>query len=389
MRDLRALLAGPRALLAASDARVLRLQIRLAEIPAPTGAEGERAAFVARAFRRAGYTRVEVDAAGNVRALRLGAASLAPVAVCAHLDTVFPAGTVCRVQTVGTRLIGPGIGDNGRGLAGMLAIAAALADPRLPLRRPLIFAATTGEEGDGDLRGAKHLFQSFPEAPDAAVVIDGPGDSRIVHHAVGVRRFRITFSGIGGHSWSSFGLANPVHAAAEAAARIASWNGSRAGRTTLSVTRIAGGTAVNAIPAEGWLDIDCRALDPASLADADRAVRRAAGDAAASENSRRAAGADPLTVRVAVTGDRPCGITPRSSSLVTRAYAATRVVGRAPVTAAASTDANVPLALGISAIAIGAGGHGGGAHTPDEWYDNSMGSVGLERALLIVASAAA
>lgn len=390
MRRLRDSLSAQRAALVAADARLLRLQVRLAEIPAPTGEEDRRARFVKRLLRRAGYAGVEIDAAGNVRARRDGLDTAAePVIVCAHLDTVFPSTMPCRVRQLGNRLTGPGIGDNGRGLAGMLAVAAALFDPRVILRRPVLFVATTGEEGNGDLRGAKHLFASLDRRPSVAIAIDGPGDDRIVHHGVGARRFRLHFTGPGGHSWSAWGVANPVHAAADAAARLASWSGSHAGRTTLSVTRIGGGSAVNAIPEEGWLDVDCRSLDVEALDDAERAVRRAAVEAAASENGRRGPGAAPLHARIEVTGDRPAGATPANAEIVRQACAATRVVGRAPIAAAASTDANVPLSLGIPSIAIGAGGRGGGAHTPDEWYENSAGAVGIERALLIVAAAAA
>ncbi len=389
MTALRSTLAGARGWLSGVDARIVRLQVRLAEIPAPTGGERRRADVVARLLRRAGCANVAIDSAGNVRAERPGVERGPPAVVCAHLDTVFPDGTACAVRRDGSRLVGPGIGDNGRGLAVMLAIAGALAGPRIVLRRPLLFAATVAEEGDGDLRGAKHLFASLTEPPTAAIAIDGPGDDRIVHHAAGARRFRVVFTGVGGHSWSAYGTSNPIHAAADAATRLAAWGRRARGRTTLSVTRIGGGVAINAIPEQAWLDVDCRSLDAAALADAERAVERAASAAAGAENGGRATGSPPLAVCVTRIGDRPCGVTPASADIVRQAVAATRAIGRVPMAAAASTDANVPLSLGVPSIAIGGGGTGGGAHTTDEWYDNTAGARGVERALLIVAGAAA
>ena len=391
-------LAAARARLAARDAEIVRTQVTLAEIPAPTGEEGERAEWVARRLRALGLEGVRIDGAGNVVARRRGRddaaaptteddGELAPVVVCAHLDTVFPRETPLRVRRVGRRLVGPGIGDNGRGLAAMLALAEELDGRRVVTRRPIEFLATVGEEGLGDLRGAKHYF-AHARRPAAAIALDGAGDERVVHRAVGSRRFRIEFAGPGGHSWAAFGVANAVHAAARAAARIADLPLGGPPRVTVSVGRIGGGLAVNAIPAEGWLEVDVRSTCAEALGRHERLVLRAAERAAEEENAARSPGTLPLAVRVLRIGDRPGGELAADHPLVAAAVAATRLVGRTPELGAASTDANVPLGLGVPAIAIGAGGRGGDAHTAGEWFENVDGATGIARALVITAAAA-
>ncbi|MDF1501441.1 M20/M25/M40 family metallo-hydrolase [Roseisolibacter sp. H3M3-2] len=383
-------LARARARLVARDAETVRDQVTLAEIPSPTGEEGERGAWVARRFAALGLRDVRVDAAGNVIGRRDGESrdDRAPrVAVCAHLDTVFPRDTPLRVRHDGRRLVGPGIGDNGRGLAAMLALAEVLDGDHVRTRHAIEFVATTGEEGLGDLRGAKRYFADAP-AVRAAVALDGAGDERIVHRAVGSRRFRATFAGPGGHSWAAFGVPNAVHAAARAAAAIAALPLDDAPRVTVSVGRIGGGICVNAIPADGWLEVDLRSTFTRMLDRYEQSIRRAVHAAALEENATRAEGTPPLTMRVEVIGDRPGGELAADAPLVAGALAMTRLVGRAPELGSASTDANVPLGLGVPAIAIGAGGRGGEAHTPGEWFENAEGAVGLGRALGIVAYAA-
>ncbi len=391
-----AALAPARARLAAADAAVIADQIAITEIPAPTGDEAARARWVAARLRAAGLADVRIDAVGNVVARRPGADAAPPVAVCAHLDTVFPREAATGVRTEGRRLVGPGIGDNGRGLTALLALAAALDGAGIHTHRPVDFVATVGEEGLGDLGGAKHYFAQFPPhaRPAASVVLDGPGDERVVHQALGARRFRLTFRGPGGHSWAAFGTANAVHAAARAATRLADAAlppGSPAGaadRVTLSVGRIGGGMSVNAIPAEGWLEVDLRATTARALDDYEGVVRRAARAAAADENAMRAPGTAALTVSVEVIGDRPAGMLAGDHPLVLAALAATRLIGRTPHPGTASTDANVPLGLGVPAVAIGAGGRGGLAHTTGEWYENVDGALGIARALTIIGAAA-
>lgn len=368
-------------------------QVQLATTPAPTGDEGARGHWMATQLRAAGLRDVGTDAAGNVRAWHrasgTGAATPRAVVVCAHLDTVFPREVPHVIARQGVRYVGPGIGDNARGLSAMLTIAEALARRDVPLAHDLCLAATTGEEGDGDLRGARHLFATLEATPVAAVILDGPGDDRLVHDAVGARRFRIGYHGPGGHSWADAGAPSAVQAAARCAARLAEWPVPSQPRTTMGVARIGGGTAINAIAADAWLEVDVRSTSAAMLDRLEREVRRLAQAAAEAESARRAPGTAALTVRVDLTGSRPAGAIDGGHALVRSAQAATRAIGRAPVTATASTDANVPLSMGIPAVAMGAGGTGGGAHTAQEWYENRDGARGVERALGVIVAAAA
>jgi acetylornithine deacetylase/succinyl-diaminopimelate desuccinylase-like protein len=269
----------------------------------------------------------------------------------------------------------------------MLALAETIDGTRLVTRRPIIFAATVGEEGAGDLRGTKHLFARLEEMPAACIALDGAGDDRVVNRALGARRFHIAFRGEGGHSWAAFGVPNPVHAAGATAAKLAALPLPRVPRTTLSVCRIGGGISVNSIPEEGWLEVDLRSSAPDALARCAEEIHLVVRAAAREENQRRAPGTAPLTYTVAVIGDRPCGELPPDDPLVRAAVDATAAIGRTATLATASTDANVPISLGIPAIAIGAGGRGGGVHTPGEWYDNTDGSLGVARALTVLVAA--
>lgn len=388
--EIHAALAPAREQLRARDGQIVRSQVEIAQIPAPTGDEAERGMAVAAYFVAAGLEDVWTDDAGNVIGMRQGTdPTLAPVVLCAHLDTVFPHGTPLEVRCEGTRLIGPGIGDNGRGLAVMAALAGAIDGTSVRTRRPLLFAATVGEEGAGDLRGARALFAGAGANAHAAIAIDGAGDQGVVHNALGARRIRVTFRGPGGHSWAAYGVSNPVHAAAATAARLSELVPPVTPRTTLSVTRIGGGLSVNAIPEEAWLEVDLRSTSAAVLARYAREIAAAAIAGAEREDARRARGTATLDLTIAVIGDRPSGTVPTDHPLVRAAFSATQLVGRTPVSATASTDANVPIGLGIPAVAIGAGGRGGAAHTVCEWYDNADGSVGVARALTLAVAAAA
>ena len=386
--QLYARLRAARARLAADDESVLRTQIALCEIPAPTGAEAARGAAVASRFRALELGDVRTDSVGNVLGVRAGETDMPPVVVCAHLDTIFPAGTPVGVVRNGAQLEGPGIVDNSRGLAAMIALAEAIDGRRVRTRRPIVFAATVGEEGAGDLLGIKHLFAHLPCMPAACIAIDGAGDERIVTCALGARRFRVTFEGEGGHSWASYGVPNPVHAAGAAAAKLAVLPLPRSPRTTLSVCRIGGGISVNAIPAEAWLEIDLRSSSSDALARCVADIQQAVKVAAHEENSRRAPGTAPLAYAISSIGDRPCGWLDGDHPLVRAAVLATEAIGRVPELTTASTDANLPISLGIPAIAIGAGGRGGGVHTSAEWYDNTDGALGVARALTVVVAAA-
>ena len=381
-------LASAHARIAARDSATIRTQVAVSQIAAPTGDERERGEWVATRLRSLGLRDARIDRAGNVVAMRPGLEDLAPVLVCAHLDTVFAREVQLTFRRNGDRVTGPGIGDNGRGLAAMLAIAEEVDGRLVRTRRPIVFAATTGEEGAGDLRGAKYLFSALDEQPAAAIALDGAGDERIVHKALGSRRYHIAYRGPGGHSWAAFGVPNAVHAAASAAAMLASLPLPRSPRTTLSVSRIGGGTSINSIPEEGWLEVDLRSTSASVLDRFDREIRIIVRAAAQQENARRATATPPLSHDVMVIGDRPSGELSADHPLVVSAMEATQLIDREPELAAASTDANVPIAMGIPAIAIGAGGRGGDAHTLGEWYDNIEGPLGIARAMTILATAA-
>ena len=381
-------LQGARARLMARDRSIVGMQVAISEIAAPTGEEQQRGAWIASRFAALGLRHVHTDRAGNVIGRRDGLSEDAPVVVCAHLDTVFPRDTALRVRHDGGRLIGPGIGDNGRGLAAMLALAEEIDGVHLCTRRAVEFVATTGEEGSGDLRGAKHFFRNGSQAPAAVIALDGAGDERVVHRALGSRRYHVAFHGPGGHSWAAYGVAHPVHALGNCVAQLTRLILPAEPRTTLSVGRVGGGISVNAIPGEAWLDIDLRSTSPSVLRTLDAQIRRIIATSTDEENGRRLTGTSALSSTVNLIGERPCGETPADHPLVQSAIEATRLVGREPDLATASTDANVPISLGIPAIAIGAGGRGGDAHTPGEWFDNTDGALGIARALTIVAGAA-
>lgn len=374
--------------LASADDAILATQVAISEIPAPTGSERDRGAFVARRFAQLGLGEVHVDEVGNVLGTRQGSGADGCVVMCAHLDTIFPQGTAVAVTRDGPQLCGPGIVDNARGLAGMLALAETIDGRRLRTERPIVFVATVGEEGEGDLRGAKHLFAKLAQRVDACIALDGAGDERIVHRALGSRRFHIVFRGEGGHSWSSFGIANPVHAAGAAASKLAALPLPRTPRTTLSACRIGGGISVNAIPAEAWLDVDLRSTNRAVLDACSRDIHEVARAALREENYRRTPGSPPLEFIISTIGDRPSGVVSDDHPLVRSAISATLAIGKRPELSTASTDANVPISMGIPSIAIGAGGRGGGVHTSAEWYDNTDGRHGVARALAVLVGAA-
>lgn len=370
---------------------VLDEQVAMADVPAPTGKESDRADHLQRRLRHITGLDVSRDAAGNVCAVitpHTPAAASAPPLVClAHLDTVYTTATPAPMRREGLTVRGAGIGDNGRGLAALLVVAHALQAPSIRQRlvRPVHLVATVGEEGEGNLRGARYWFDEAAArelVPHAAIAIDGPGDDTIVHHAVGSRRLRIALHGPGGHSWVDDTVANPLTALGTLAARIGALHTACRGRpgerTTVQVTRLHGGESLTAIPRSGWLDVDLRSSNDAALLRVQRELLRLAHDSAGS-----------LTVELTALGDRPAGALPADHALVQLAVACTTQVGRTARAAIASTDANIPLARGIPAIAIGAGGTGGGAHTADEWYCDETAEVGLERVLRVVMGVAA
>ncbi len=363
------------------NAETLDTQIRLSEIPAPPFGEGPRGAVVADLMRAAGLD-VRTDGEGNVVGTQPGTrGGEAPVTVAAHLDTVFPEGTDVRVRRDGDTLRGPGITDNARGLAVMLAVARALHATGLATPRPVVFAATVGEEGPGNLRGARRLLEDLPSCA-AFVALDGAGLDRVVHEGLGSRRFRVTARGPGGHSWEHRGRPNPIHALAPVVAHLAAVGDQLDADASLAVTRCHGGTSVNAIPREAWVEVDARARHESVLERLEGEVRRAV------DRARAEPAFAPLDWEVTLVGARPAGSTPWEAPLVRAARDATRFVGEIPVPGLASTDANVAMARGIPAVMLGGGGEGGDAHTLQEWYRDRRGAEGVVRALLTVLAAA-
>jgi acetylornithine deacetylase/succinyl-diaminopimelate desuccinylase-like protein len=374
-----------------SDAVTLADMRAAASIPSPPRGERERGAWFARRIRETGIDNVGSDDVGNVLARWPGASpDASPVVIAAHLDTIFPSGTALDVRDSDGRVLAPGIGDNARGLAVALALGRALVAGKASFARPLVFAATVGEEGEGDLYGVKHLFAKGNGIANAAafIAIDGAGSRRIVVRSVGSRRFRITLRGPGGHSWSDRGTANPADALALAIARIHRIRLPAEPAWAVTVARLGGGTSVNSIPASAWLELDVRA-ESANLLDriverVQSIVREAAGEV----SGLRRRGSAPLHTDIVTIGDRPAASIETDAPLVRLARAATRAIGQRPELVASSTDANVPMALGVPSIAIGGGGESGGTHTLDEWYTNDGGPDGIVRALLVIAGAA-
>jgi acetylornithine deacetylase/succinyl-diaminopimelate desuccinylase-like protein len=365
------------------DERVLGQQTEIAEVAAPTGAEGERAAMVARLLTASGL-QTEEDAVGNILAFRPGTVDAPPVVLCAHLDTVFGAEVEHRVVRDGAVLRGPGIGDNARGLAGMLTIARALDAMRVRTKHPVLFAATVGEEGQGNLRGARHLFSTRAADAVGAIVLDGPGDDHVVTHALGVRRYRVSFDGRGGHSWSAGESPNALHAAARAAAALTALRLPSSPRTTLVVARFESGGAINAVPGHAEFDVDLRSLSSPVLEALSREIALAVALATQEENQRARGRDDSIRSLIESLGSREAGVLDAHHAIGEAAVVATAAIGRRAEACIASTDANVPLSLGMPAIAIGAGGVGGGAHTAGEWFENREGSVGIARAMGIL-----
>ncbi len=366
------------------DERTLAEQVELTQIPAPPFGEGPRGERMAELMRRSGLAEVTTDAVGNVLASWSCRPDVdrAPIVVSAHLDTVFPAEADITVRRDGDRLSGPGIADDGRGLAVLLALIRELTRGTQAMQRPVLFAATVGEEGVGDLRGVRQLFSDGGAAPaaHAFISLDGAGLDRVVNEGVGSRRYRVTMSGPGGHSWADWGTPNPVHALGDAIAALTAL--ARPEGTTLSVGRVEGGTSVNAIAEQAWMELEVRSTREAELDALHLAVLSSLDSAVAAHPDRRAGSGAQLALEVDQIGHRPGGMTAAEHPLVMSALAATRALGHRAEVVASSTDANVPMAAGIPAITIGAGGRMGGTHTLGEWYDNTSGVDGIARALL-------
>ncbi|MYF76036.1 MAG: M20/M25/M40 family metallo-hydrolase [Acidobacteria bacterium] len=382
-----AITADPRVVAAldvvlAMDEDIERLLKELTEIEAPPFKEEKRALHYRGLIREAGLD-ADLDEIGNVVARRAGWGGGRTVAVVAHLDTVFPEGTDVTVRREGDKLMAPGIADDARGLVTILTILQVMDRHGLDTRDDVLFVGSVGEEGIGDLRGVKHLFRDGGPSIDAFIAIDGTTNTRVLNHAIGSHRYRVRFLGPGGHSWGAFGLGNPAHAMARAIKLFDDRAGeyvTAGARTTYSIGRIGGGTSVNSIPFESWMEVDMRSMEPGRLKEID-AIFQAAMNEALAEVRRDG---EEITVDIEMIGNRPSGIVPIDTPLIQRAFAATRAVGAEPELSMGSTDSNVAISLGIPATTIGSGGEGFGAHSLHEWWANRDGHLGIQKALLLV-----
>ncbi len=365
-----------------NEPSVIEQQIAIAQIPAPPFHEEVRARELKRLFESLGLRDVRIDAAGNVIGVRPGKAAHPNLVFAAHLDTVFPEDTDVHVTAKGDLLKGPGIGDDCRGLAMMLGVIRALDEARVETPGTITFVADVGEEGLGDLRGMKQLFgETLKGQIDKFISVDGTGLG-ITTTGVGSNRYRVTFKGPGGHSFGAFGMANPIQAMGRAIAKIDAFEVPKEPKTTFNVGRVGGGTSVNAIPYEAWMEVDMRSSDPASLQALDAKFKAAVRQAVEEENQRWN-NRGPVTVSAELVGVRPAGRTPDNSPIVQTALAVQRAMNISETLREGSTDSNVPMNLGIPAITIGGGGSGSGAHSLDETFDAHDSWRGTQRAILL------
>jgi acetylornithine deacetylase/succinyl-diaminopimelate desuccinylase-like protein len=370
------IVAGPAfaaavATLRAEHERTVEDIVRLTEIPAPPFAEEVRARAYMAMLADHGLDDVEMDGVGNVMGLRRGTGNGPLVVVAAHLDTVFPAGTDVTVRREGTKLFAPGVGDDTRSLAVNLALVRAMDAAGIRTEADLLILGDVGEEGLGDLRGVRHVFREgrYRDRVKAFLTVDFPEMNGITVAGVGSRRYRVTFRGPGGHSWMDFGRVSPMQAMATTVVALGRLAVPEDPRTTLAATVVSGGTSINAIPHTVTLQVDLRSEDAGELARLDARFRSIVTEAVAAENTARDTGAGPVTADLDLVGDREAGRQDPGNDLIRAATAALGRFGFDATGSSGSTDANVPISLGSPAIRIGSGGHGGLAHTLDEWID--------------------
>jgi tripeptide aminopeptidase len=366
-------------------------QLELARIPAPPFGEAERSGWLEERFRQLGLDSVHTDEVGNVFGV-FPKAGNQYVSLSAHIDTVFPAGTPLNVRQQGSRLFGPGVSDNGAGIAALLAIAAALKTAKIATAMPIVFIANVGEEGEGDLRGMRHIF-SRPRWKDSirhSLVLDGAGSDTIVAEALGSRRFEVIVRGPGGHSWSDFGAPNPILVLARAIQVFAQTPVPASPKTTFNVGIIRGGTSVNSIPESASMRVDIRSTSMPEMERLEASLRGEL-EIAVEEETRASERRNPsprrssgLSHEIVEIGNRPAGELAPDARLLKLIRAVDAHLGNVAQIQRASTDANIPLSLGREAVAIGGGGSGGGAHTLQEWFDAGGRELGLKRILLTV-----
>jgi len=362
-------------------------QIRITEIPAPPFQESVRAAYVKKLFASTGL-RVEMDDTGNVIGEWAGSTPEI-VMLTAHLDTVFPAGTDVRVKREGGRLLAPGISDNGTGLAALVALSKAFREAKIKTTKTILFVADVGEEGEGNLRGMRALVEAYKKRLKYVLALDGSATEYVTTAALASRRVEITITGPGGHSWSDFGAPNPIHALGRGIGRFVTARVPESPRTSFNIGEVEGGTSVNSIPSSAHMKVDLRSESEQELATLETLLRDAvkAGideEMSAARERGMAGAANLLNLKINVLGVRPAGELPENSPLLAALLAADNQLGNRSRRERSSTDANIPLSLGIPAISLGAGGRSGGAHTLEEWYDPAGRELGLQRVALTV-----
>jgi acetylornithine deacetylase/succinyl-diaminopimelate desuccinylase-like protein len=370
--------------------RIVEDGIKLAEIPSPPFKEAARAKAVEKMFRDVGLADVKIDEEGNVLGLRKGAKGDGKfVVVSAHMDTVFPAGTDVKVKREGTRLHAPGIGDDTMSLSVLAGFIRAMNAAHIKTGDDILFVGTVGEEGPGDLRGVRYLFTKgqYKDRIKSFFSVESADVGTVTNAGVGSKRYHVAFNGPGGHSFGAFGMANPMGAMGRAIAKIQELQVPKQPRTTFNVGRIGGGTSVNSIPFEGWMELDMRSSDPASLAAVDANIMKAI-DASVAEENARWGKPGVITVVKELVGDRPAGSTPENSSIVRNGLAAATVLGFTSNLGEGSTDSNTPMALGVPAITIGGGGRGRDAHALTENFDVTDAWMGTQHALLLTVALA-
>jgi tripeptide aminopeptidase len=345
--------------------------VRICEIPAPTFEEGERAKYVRDRFEGLGLKDVTIDAAGNVRGRRPGTGGPG-LAMAAHLDTVFPRGTDVRVKRQGSRMLAPGIGDNSVAIAALLGMVEALNAAGVVTGGDLYLASNTGEEGLGDLRGMKAFMADVKDKVQAAIAVEGMKLKRIVHVAVGSRRYKVTYTARGGHSWGHFGSPSAIHILGRAIADISRLEVPKDPKTTYNVGVIHGGTTVNTIAAEADMLVDMRSVSTQALADLEKRVL-AIIDRAAREGDGQA--------DLRLVGDRPPGSIPADHPVVQTCQAVHQALGLETFSEASSTDHNVPLGIGLPGVCL-AVTEGANEHRLDEYIETGPIPTGVKNILL-------
>ena len=368
--------------LKATEPQTINEQIKVCEIPAPTFQEAKRGEWFKQRFTELGLKNVRVDKVGNVLGERPGKGAGPVLVLAAHLDTVFPENTDVKVKREGSILKSPGIGDDCRGLAVILAVIRALNEAKIETDGTIIFVANVGEEGLGDLRGVRHLFnEELKGRATHFISVDGVGLT-LTNTAVGVVRYRATFHGPGGHSYGAFGLPSPIHAMGRAIEKISRFEVPKQPKTTFNVGKIEGGTSVNSIAHTAWMEVDMRSESAAELDKLEAKFKQTIQASVDEENQARP-NKSPITVDLKMVSQRPAGLQPADSAIVKTALAADAALGIKSQLRSGSTDSNIPISLKFPALTIDGGGDGKGAHSLDEYFDATNSHVGTQRALLI------